>query len=359
MLALAGDNGVQSARLPASFSQGEATGRRVTDCDHHHEQQAGVKRLLAAFAVITVFMVVEIVGGLISGSLALIADAAHMFTDSVALGLAASAHLIARRPADDRRHFGYRRAQVLAAFVNGVFLMILLAWIVFEAVMRFLNPIDIEAGTMLGVAVLGLGANVVAFFILHTAHSRDLNIRGAMLHVVSDLLGSVAAIVAALIIMQWGFTRIDPLLSVLVAALIGVSAVRLIRETGHILLEGAPEHIDVEALVRDLKAAAPNVLDIHDVRIWQLTTDHTSLSLHARIADPDDAAAALNDIKSRLEQTYGISQSTIQIETGEDCPDCDPDGPSPAAAGFAARRTDKPAHGERVSPGSAVFAGPK
>lgn len=276
---------------------------------------------MAAFAVITIFMVVEAVGGWLSGSLALLADAAHMLTDSLALGLAASAHFISARPADARLHFGYHRAQVLAAFVNGVFLVVLLVWIVTEAVRRFITPVEVDAGPMLLIAALGLGANAVAFLILHNARANDLNTRGAMLHVVGDLLGSVAAIVAALVIMGTGFTRIDPLLSIVVAALIGRSAYRLLRDAGHILLQGAPSSIDVAGLAAAVRNAAPQVADVHDVRIWQITPEQATITLHARIRNPVEADTALDRIKSVLDERFGIRQSTIQIELGDACPD--------------------------------------
>ena len=266
-------------------------------------------------------MVVEAVGGILAGSLALVADAVHMLTDAFALGLAATAHWWSRRPADDRLHFGYTRTQVLAAFVNGLFLAALLGWIVYEAIHRLLNPIEVEWRPMLIIAIIGLGANAVAFYVLHGAPSRDINIRGAMLHVVSDMLGSVAAVIAALVIMATDWTRIDPILSLVVAALIGRSAIRLLRETSHILLEGAPPHIDVASLIEGVKGAAPNVVDVHDVYIWQLTPEHTRLTLHARIADAAAATATLDRIKSFLEQSYGITETTVQIEVGLDCPD--------------------------------------
>lgn len=293
----------------------------MTHCDQHHDQGRGTQRLLVAFAVISVFMVVEAVGGILAGSLALVADAVHMLTDAFALGLAVSAQWWSRRPADDRLHFGYRRTQVLAAFVNGLFLSALLGWIVYEAVMRLLTPIEVEWQSMLIIALIGLGANAVAYLVLHGAPTRDINIRGAMLHVMSDMLGSVAAVIAALVIMTTGWTRIDPILSLLVAALIGRSALRLLRETSHILLEGAPRDIDVARLIEGVKQAAPNVVDVHDVYIWQLTPEHPRLTLHACIAEEGVAASTLDSIKTFLEEKYGISESTVQIEVGTECPD--------------------------------------
>lgn len=283
-----------------------------------------MKRLVWAFAVIVIFMVVEFVGGFISGSLALLADATHMLTDAVALGLAASAHHVSGRPPDLRHPFGYRRAQVVAAFTNGVLLAGLLLLIAIEAVKRaFFTPVEVQATTMLWVAVAGLVANAVAFWVLHSAHTEDLNVRGALLHVVNDLLASVAAIVAAVVIMTTGWMQIDPILSLVVAALIGRSAWKLIREAGHILLQGAPSDIDAGALAEGVKAAAAHVEDVHDVRIWQLTPGQANLTLHARINDARHADSVLAEIKAFIEAKYGISESTVQIEIGRPCPDCD------------------------------------
>ncbi|MCB9956243.1 MAG: cation transporter [Caulobacterales bacterium] len=267
-------------------------------------------------------MVVEVVGGIISGSLALLADAAHMLTDAMALGLAVSAQFIALRPADERRHFGYHRARVLAAFVNGILLMFLLAWIAIEAIHRFTAPFDVNAKVMFSVAVAGLAANAIAFVILHGGDVKDLNVRGAMLHVVSDLLGSIAAIIAAIIILTTGWTQIDPILSMLVVFLIGHSAWRLLKETAHILLEGAPKDIDIHKLADEVKQSAPGVEDVHEIRIWQLTPDQSSLTMHARVSDSSLTDKALDDIKQFLERRYGITQSTVQIEVGDGCPDC-------------------------------------
>ena len=295
----------------------------MVDCDHQHAptRKMTTNRLLWAFAVITVFMVVEVVGGIISGSLALLADAAHMLTDSLALALAVSAQFLASRPPDKLLHFGYRRAQVLAAFVNGIFLAFLLFWIVSEAVQRFVNPVEVNAPLMFGVAVAGLVANIVAFFILHRRNERDLNMRGALLHVVGDLLGSVAAIVAAIVISLTGWLQIDPILSILVAVLIGVSAIRLVRETGFILLEGAPQSINVGELAAGVIEASPLIKGVHDIRISQITPDQPRLTMHACVDDAADAASALEAAKAFLDEKYEIRNSTIQIEVGEDCPD--------------------------------------
>jgi cobalt-zinc-cadmium efflux system protein len=287
---------------------------------HSHENTDG-RRLIAALAVISVFMVVEFVGGLLSGSLALLADASHMMTDAVALSLAASAHWLSMRPADGRLHFGYRRFQVLAAFVNGIALVVLMAWIFWEAIKRSINPVDVDWRTMLAVAVLGLLANVIAFRLLHGSATQNINVRGAMLHVIGDLLGSVAAVIAAVVIALSGWTRIDPLLSILVAILIGYSAYRLLRETAHILLEGAPKGIDAADVARDLASVSPDIEDVHSVQLWQLTPDHPQATLHVRVRSGAAGHDTLGLVKARLAERFGIRESTIQIEIGSCCDD--------------------------------------
>jgi cobalt-zinc-cadmium efflux system protein len=299
---------------------------------HFHVDPNGrvTARLVGAFVVIAVFMLIEIVGGLISGSLALLADATHMFADAAALGLAIAAQYLARRPPDSKRPFGYQRAQVLAAFFNGATLIVLMFWIVAEAVSRFINPRPIGADLMVAISVAGFIANAVAFGMLQSAGKSNVNVRGALLHVMGDLASSIAAIIAAVLIKLTGNVVFDPILSILVAVLIGVSAGRLLYETGHILLQGAPRNIDITELSKGVKASTPGVEDVHDVRIWQLTPDAASLTLHARINNEADAKLALERIKSFIERTYGIRQSTVQIELA-DCPDCDDVANAPAA----------------------------
>lgn len=314
----------------------------MTNCDHEHDHGrphshhgGASNRLKTAFVVIAIFMLVEVVGSLISGSLALLADAAHMFTDAFALGLAVVAQGFARRPADQHLHFGYSRAQVLAAFANGVLLFAVIFWILLEAVRRLYEPVPVAWRPMLVVAALGFAANAVAFLLLHGFEKGNVNVRGALLHVVSDLLGSVAAIVAAVAIMLGGPFWVDALLSLVVAALIARSAWRLVSETGHILLEGAPKNLNVESIVTDLKQADEEILDVHDVRIWQLTPDESRVTLHVRIKNRERAQEALDAVKRRLEAHFGIRQSTVQIELGPVCPD---NGTSDAVVPWPAER---------------------
>ncbi len=293
--------------------------RRSHSHGHGVHSNADGRSLLLALAVISVFMVVEFVGGVLSGSLALIADASHMMTDAVALALAASAQWLSMRPADGRLHFGYRRFQVLAAFVNGIALVLLMLWILAEAVRRFLKPVEIVWEPMLVIAVLGLLANVAAFKLLHGSAATNINVRGAMLHVVGDLLGSVAAVIAAVVIALSGWTRIDPLLSILVATLIGYSAYKLLRETAHILLEGAPRGVDADVVATELAGVSDAVEDVHSIQIWQLTPEHPQATLHVRLRADAPAQETLALLKARLAERFGIRESTIQIETGGCC----------------------------------------
>ena len=273
-----------------------------------------VRRTFWALLLIGGFMVVEVIGGIISGSLALLADAAHMFVDTVSLLFAWIAFKLSRRPADLARTYGYHRFPVLVAYTNGVFLVIVVGWIFLEAADRVLNPAPILAGPMLAVAVLGLLVNIAAFAVLQGADRQNLNVRGALLHVFGDMLGSAAAVTAALVIMIIGWTTIDPLLSVFVGLLVLRSAWFLLKDAAHVLLEGAPGELDVREIGRDLVSSVDVVQDVHHVHAWSLSQEHSLLTLHARILDnahPDSAIAA---IRSRLASRFDISHVTVQIE---------------------------------------------
>ena len=260
------------------------------------------------------FMVAEAAGGLLSGSLALVADAGHMLTDAASLTLAWLAFRIAHRPADWQRTYGFHRFQVLAAYSNGLTLAFIALAIVYAAIRRLYEPTEVLAGPMLAIAVIGLLVNLAAFRLLHGADRDNVNIKGAMLHVMGDVLGSAAAIAAALVILWTDWTPIDPLLSALVALLILRSAWFLVSETGHILLEGAPVHLDVRTLREDLMSAVPGVEDIHHVHAWSLTQDKPMITLHARIADVRGGDRIASAIKALLHERYGVDHATIEIE---------------------------------------------
>jgi cobalt-zinc-cadmium efflux system protein len=280
-----------------------------------------MRRVIVALALTGTFMIVEVVGGILAGSLALLADAGHMLTDTMALALAAIAFHVSKRPADARRTFGYQRFQILAAFVNGLSLLLIVGWILFEAMRRFVVPVEVTGSTMLVVAAAGLVVNVIAFAVLHGGDRDNLNIRAAALHVAGDLLGSVAAIVAAVVIIYTGWMAIDPLLSIAVAFLILKSAWALVQQSGHVLLEGAPEWLDREQMQQKIIDRVPEVNGIHHVHVWGLTPQDLMLTMHITIAsEVPDATAIVRRVKATLKDDYGIGHSTIEIETA-DCAD--------------------------------------
>ncbi len=290
---------------------------------HHHGPvgagPADEWRIGGAFAIVFVFMLVEVAGGLISGSLALLADAGHMVSDAVALAMSWAALRIGKRPADHQRSYGYRRVEVLVAFVNGCTLFVIAAWIVFEAIRRFAAPVEVLGGPMLAVAVAGLLANIAAFLILQGGDRENLNMRSAWLHVLGDLLGFVVAIVAAVIILFTGWSPIDPLLSILVALLILKSAGEIVKSSAHILLEGTPAGFDPGEVRDDLVAEVPAVAEVHHVHAWSITQEQSVVTMHVRCEPGSDATTIVSSVNRRLQERFGIKHSTIQI----DHTDCD------------------------------------
>jgi cobalt-zinc-cadmium efflux system protein len=280
----------------------------------HKANEKNLRRVMVALVLTGAFMVVEVVGGIISGSLALLADAGHMLTDTMALALAAMAFHVSKRPPDGNLTFGYQRFQILAAFVNGLSLLAIVGWILFEAINRFISPSEILGETMLVVAAAGLLVNLISFAVLHSGDQENLNIRGAALHVAGDLLGSVAAIVAALVIIYTGWTLIDPILSVAVAALILKSAWSLVKRSAHILLEGAPEWLDVQMMQDRIVAGVPGVCEIHHVHIWGLTPQELMLTMHMSVTDNAGQSEVIRDAKRFLKDEYGIGHATIEVD---------------------------------------------
>ena len=289
---------------------------------HDHEaNESNLRRVKIALVLTGTFMLVEVAGGIISGSLALLADAGHMLTDTMALALAAVAFHVSKRPPDGKLTFGYQRFQILAAFVNGLSLIAIVGWILFEAVTRFFSPHEILGETMLVVAAAGLVINVICFAVLNSGDKENLNIRGAALHVAGDLLGSVAAIVAAVVIIYTGWTYIDPILSIAVAALILKSAWSLVKRSAHVLLEGAPEWLNVQAMQERIVAHVPGVGEIHHVHIWGLTPHQLMLTMHMSLTD--NAASqmqVIRSVKTFLADEYGIGHCTIEVDV-ECCAD--------------------------------------
>jgi cobalt-zinc-cadmium efflux system protein len=280
--------------------------------NHGHganERSVGIAALLTG-----AFMVAELVGGILAGSLALLADAGHMLTDFASLALAWLGFRLTRQPADWRRTYGFDRFAVLVAFVNGVALFAIAAWIIVEAVQRLYAPITVLAEPMLWIALAGLAVNVIAFLVLRRGDKHNLNIRAAVLHVIGDLLGSVAAVIAAGVILITAWTPIDPLLSIVVALIIVRSAWRVVADSGHILLEGSPPGVDSRALRDELRAALPFVLDVHHVHAWSISQERPMVTLHACVTTGTDSGIAVREIKRRLAQQFRITHATIEIE---------------------------------------------
>ncbi|MCW9027919.1 MAG: cation diffusion facilitator family transporter [Kangiella sp.] len=285
----------------------------LNDDESHGRNVSSKRNLLWALTLTGTFMVVEVIGGIVSGSLALLADAGHMLTDTAALLLAYSALYFASKPADNKRTFGYGRLQVLAAYTNGVFLVLLTGWIVWEAVHRFIEPNPIQSVSMFTVAVIGLIVNLLVFKILHSAGESNINIRSALLHVLGDLLGSVGAIIAAIMIWVWGLLWIDPLLSIFVALLILRSAYYVIKDASHILLEGIPINISMNNIRSDLMSIK-GVEDIHHMHAWSLSEAEPMMTFHALVDPALDSDYLLEEMLQLLNKRHGVGHATIQVE---------------------------------------------
>jgi cobalt-zinc-cadmium efflux system protein len=285
---------------------------------HDHSSgtvHANNERRMALAALLTGgFMLAEVAGGIVAGSLALLADAGHMLTDFASLSLAWFAFRLARRPADWKRTFGFDRFQVLIAFTNGLALFVIAGWIVYEATERLMGTPHISGGIMVVVAVIGLLVNIVAFWLLQGADRENLNVRGAAIHVLGDLLGSVAALVAGAVILFTGWTPIDALLSLLVAAIIVRSGWHVVAASAHILLEGAPEELDTREIGPDLVANVEGVEGVHHVHVWSITQNRRVVTLHAQLCDTAESDRLVRDIKARLKDRFGLDHATVEIE---------------------------------------------
>jgi cobalt-zinc-cadmium efflux system protein len=290
-----------------------------SDAHSHTHEHAGSGshrewRLLAAFVLTVLALVAEAVGGWLSGSLALLADAGHMLVDAAALLFAWLGAHYARRPADALRSFGYARLEVLVGYSNALVQFVLVAWIAVEALLRLSDPQPILSGTMLVVATAGLLVNAIVLFALSGHDQHDLNTASARLHVLGDLFGSVGAIAAALLVRWQGWLWADPMVSILVSLLILGSAWRLLRRSAHILLEGVPEGVDADLVAAALKAEATGVCDVHHVHVWQLAGGKHVATLHARLYDGTDADRAIASIQVVLRKRFSVDHATVQIE---------------------------------------------
>ena len=299
------------------------------DGHHHHAPKvsSGNERaVLFGFVLTFGFMIVEGVGGLLSGSLALVADAGHMLTDSAALALAWAGFHFGRRSRDARRTFGYMRFEILAGFVNSVALILLIVWIAYEAVMRLITPETVLAGPMLAIAVIGLLVNIGVFFMLRQGDQEHVNIRGAMLHVLGDLLGSVAAIVAAIAIYFTDWTPIDPILSVLLSAIILRSAWVLLKNTLNILMEGVPGGIATDELTETLLTEVGGLAAVEHVHVWSITSGQPLATMNVRLKEGAEPRQVVPAVKEVLRAQFGIDHSTIEIDFGQAPASCPLDG---------------------------------
>jgi cobalt-zinc-cadmium efflux system protein len=287
---------------------------------HVHEANAENRRALTAVLILTaLFTVVEVVGGLITGSLALLADAGHMLSDVAALGVALFAFWLSGRPATPDRSFGYKRAEVLAALANGLALVVVSIWIFFEAYRRFFDPPEILGAPMLLVAVIGLIVNIVGASILARSSDGNLNTRGAMRHVIADALGSAGVIAAAGIIVLTGWTYADPIMSVLIGVLVLASSYGLLRDSLNVLLEATPRGIDANA-VGNRMVSVPGVTEVHDLHIWTITSGFPALAAHVLVGADEDCHARRRDLERLLSRDFGIAHTTLQIDHVGDHP---------------------------------------
>jgi cobalt-zinc-cadmium efflux system protein len=285
--------------------------------DHHHHHapsaDADLRWLAVALALISGFMVVELLGGLLASSLALLSDAAHMLTDAGAIGLAIVAARVAARPAGGRFTFGYGRAEILSAQVNGAALLVLAGVIAIESIRRLFSPPDVEGALVVAVGLVGAGVNVAAAWALGRAERRSLNVEGARQHVLTDLYASLAAAAAGAVVLFAGFDRADGIAALFVSALMLRSGWGLLRESGRVLLEAAPRGMDPQA-IGDAMAREPGVVEVHDLHVWEVTSGFPALAAHVVVKPGDDCHAMRRRLQQVLEQRFDIDHVTLQVD---------------------------------------------
>jgi cobalt-zinc-cadmium efflux system protein len=289
--------------------------------DHQHghgSEEANARRLATTLALVVIYLGVEVVGGVIAGSLALIADAGHMFSDAGALGLTLFAMRFARRPATAQRTYGSYRVEILAALVNGATLVAVAIYIFIEAFERIRTPPEVQGGLMLAVASGGLLVNAAGLWILRTGNDANLNMRGAWLHVLTDALGSLQAIIAGALIWAFGWYWVDPLASVLIGLLVIYSSWSLIVQSVAVLMEGAPGHLNVDD-VRSALLGLPQVSNVHDLHVWTITSGFVALSAHVTCPGDHNHDSLLRDARTMLAESFGIRHTTIQIDRDPVC----------------------------------------
>ncbi|MFC5199323.1 cation diffusion facilitator family transporter [Streptomyces kaempferi] len=282
---------------------------------HSHGVSAGTDRrwLAIALTLITAFMAVEVVVGVLAGSLALISDAAHMLTDAASIVLSLIAMRLAARPARGGFTYGLKRAEILSAQANGLTLLLLGAWLAYESVRRLIDPPAVEGGLMLITALVGIAVNVAATWCISQANRSSLNVEGAYQHILNDLFAFVGTAVAALVIVLTGFSRADPIATLMVVALMAKAGYGLLRESGRIFLEAAPADVDPDAL-GDRLVALPAVVEVHDLHVWQITSGQAALSAHVLVESVGDCHAVRRDLEELLRDDYGITHTTLQVD---------------------------------------------
>ncbi|MGM0864057.1 MAG: cation diffusion facilitator family transporter [Bacillota bacterium] len=281
--------------------------------DHNHGHNQNKKALLISFLFIFTFMIVEVIGGIVTNSLALLSDAGHMLSDAAALGLSLAAFYIGEKASDKGKTYGYKRFEILAAFINGITLILVSLYIFWEAYHRFIDTPMVSPGMMV-IAIIGLVVNIIVAWILMRGDTEhNLNVRSAFLHVLGDMLGSVGAIAAGLLIYFFNWNLADPIASVMVAILIVISGWRVTKDSIHILMEGSPKGIDTEE-VKNSMSAIPGVIEVHDLHVWCITSGFTALSCHVVVENEVNRDTILLRLSACLEQEFGIHHSTIQVE---------------------------------------------
>ncbi len=312
-----GGQGINLSAVAAGFVDWNRMSSPERDHEHSHGPGAyrGTDRraLLIAAGLTTTFMVVEAVGGLVTGSLALLADAGHMLSDSFSLFLALGAVMLAARPATSKRTFGYERAEILAALVNGILLVLVSVWVTVEAIQRLDESVEILGGEMMVIAVAGLAINLISARVLYTAGGESLNVKAALRHVIADIAGSVGVIIAAGVIVLTGWEPVDAIVSILISLLIAASAWSVLRESVEVLLESTPEGMDAEEIGMAM-ASLPVVEEVHDLHVWQITSGFPMLSAHVLVGPEADCHGARRDLETMLHVRFEIDHTTLQVE---------------------------------------------
>jgi cobalt-zinc-cadmium efflux system protein len=282
---------------------------------HSHGVSADADRgkLTVVLGLIVAFMVVEVAAGVIAHSLALLSDAGHMLTDAAAIGFSLFALRLAARPAKGAMTFGFKRVEILSAQANGVTLLILAAFIAYEAIRRLFDPPQVRGGLMLAVALAGVLVNLAAIWMLSRANRRSLNVEGSFQHILTDLYGFIGTAIAAAIILLGGFERADPIVSLLIAALMARSGLSLVRDSGRIFLEAAPRGLDPQTIGQTL-VAQPEVVEVHDLHVWEITSGFPALSAHVLVAAESDCHAARRDMEELLRKRFGLDHTTLQVD---------------------------------------------